>query len=187
MNARRFDRDHDQSEFDALVSLGSDPPPPSEVGDVHSARTTIAVLPDDFLEDLRRGKADEPPTARYQTLPDPDALERETPTPAPVPPPDARTTLVAAEEREGAGDPSKLSEARVRELNAAISAALTVAMPKFDPPPDTAPPERGMAMPLVPAELPRPWQEERWVLILLAVAVVFAFLASAGTSAFRFF
>lgn len=81
-----------------------------DAGDVHDARTAIAVLPDSFLDNLRRGKAEEPTTSRYKVLPESDLVASD---PETVPPPVQPT-----------------SADRVRELNATISAAL--AAPPLD-------------------------------------------------------
>lgn len=54
MNSRC--NDNDESSFDGLMAFDTVPPPPGTgPADVHSARTTIAELPDSFLESLKSG------------------------------------------------------------------------------------------------------------------------------------
>gem|GEM_PF-3469275 len=48
-------RDDDEASFEGLVSFGTVPPPPGETGDVHNALTTVAALPDSFLDELKAG------------------------------------------------------------------------------------------------------------------------------------
>ena len=141
-------------------------PPPGEKVDVHSASTAVAVFPDSFLDDLRRGNTSEPTTSKYKVLPDTLLEEDEPPPPPPL--------------------PISPSEARVRELNAVISAALTVAAQEEPETPDDEvcaplpvvapepmPPPQPAAQPPSSIEL-RP--EERWFLIAVVVAVLAAWL-----------
>lgn len=190
MNNRRSDKE--ELSFANLANFASEPPP-AETVDVHSACTAVAALPDSFLDDLRRGvlekvtSRNDPTTSRYNVLP--DTLLQEVPPTRPPPPLSPRS-----------------SETRVRELNAAISTALADAVQRIDapadlcvpaplpvplpPPPDVAlasaevvepaaSPACSPAVPAIPIH-----DDERWVVILLAVAVVFALLAAGSGISF---
>ena len=51
--------DDDEASFDGLMCFDTVPPPAGAAPDVHSARTTVAELPDSFLDSLKSGvKAD---------------------------------------------------------------------------------------------------------------------------------
>jgi hypothetical protein len=156
---------------------------PEDDGDVHSACTAVAALPDSFLADLRRGKADDPTTARYKVLPETDLVSGDAPT---LPPPPQRT--------------------RVQELNDTITAALKAraSAPPLDVTPFLTPvPEEPYYPRLIPqstettseAEMvvatpplaaidvpPRArTRDERWMNAVLAGIFVGALLASIAT------
>jgi hypothetical protein len=118
----------DHSSFEHITSFDS-APPPGGAGDVHNARTAIATLPDSFLDDLRKAKVEEPPTARYKVLEDVhvNATERPAARTAspPLPPLPPRRRAAAA--------PTGQAEARMSTLNAAVGAALAAAIPREDP------------------------------------------------------
>jgi hypothetical protein len=171
------------NKIDALASFE----PQEEDGDVHSACTAVAVLPDSFLDDLRRVKAEEPTTSRYKVLPESDLASGDAPT---LPPPPQRGS-------------------RVRALNATISAALKAAAappppldvsafltrpaaPEPPPLPAIAVPAPSVApvaaIPIVEIELRSPVargevDEERWVDVALAVTFALVLILTAGTIA----
>ena len=59
MNSKKRESDSGPG-FDALVDLGSVPPPPGAVGpDVHAARTAIAAMPSSLLEELRLARTND--------------------------------------------------------------------------------------------------------------------------------
>lgn len=65
----RAKQDSDLS-CETIVAFDTMPPPPGGPADVHSARTTIAALPEAFLDGMR----EESPTARYRALADVDVV-----------------------------------------------------------------------------------------------------------------
>jgi hypothetical protein len=153
--------------------------PEEEDGDVHSACTAVANLPDSFLDDLKRGKADDPTTARYKVLPEADLEGNDAPT---LPPPDHQRTGT-----------------RVRELNDKISAALAAAaaappVAVVTPPPAPLPEVPIPEAPIVVAGIAAPpdlWRsfvlpaaqqrrhEDQWLTFAVGVAFVVSLLALA--------
>ena len=154
--------------------------PEDEDDDVHGARTAVAVLPDSFLDDLRRGKAEEPTTSRYKVLPEADLEGGGAP---PLPPPASRRT-----------------ESRVRKLNATVNAALastgaapplevvTASAPQVPRAPILDPPTGvgGMTPPFdvmnppANAAAPRRTSAPRWLTLVVLVVALLVLGASIG-------
>jgi hypothetical protein len=158
-------RDEDEETSFAVVSFATEPPPGGPA-DVYSAQTAVAVLPDSFLADLRRGKAEDPVTAKYKVLADVDVVD----------------ALPSA-------PPAPSADAAVDELTAAVTAALAAArvtqdaidaepVVTSDPlavdivvVPETLPP--AFAAPVVePRQLPRALVAALVLMLLVAIALV---------------
>lgn len=179
MNDNRRQKE-DDSERESVRCFRSEPP----AGDVHTARTAVTALSPSFLEDLRRGKAEEPVTSRYATLPETDVVDSQ-------PSDDGDEEEPITEIDVARTDRRSTTRARVRELNDRISAALaaaTTAPPPSLPPaslgtevavtgaPDSAPPLAA------PSASPAPIQRRReWLDIVVVVVFLVAIVASAAT------
>ncbi len=136
--------DNDDPSFEGLADFASEGPPGTPA-DVHSASTTIAVLPESFYDDLRRAKVEESPTAKYKVLP--ESEPKEVPRPRavasspqaaayPPPPPVESSGRVPAPPPSSVRRPTMRSPAddrRLKQLDAAVKAAFAEAAPRSTP------------------------------------------------------
>jgi hypothetical protein len=181
----RREVEEDEASLDDVVDLGSIPPP----ADVHAARTAVAELPPELLDQLRSGAVD----ARTRKLPrfEPASFMNEAPT---APGRDGLSLLRPLAPALDDNPPPMPSDDLVSSLTAALAEA--EAIPKPSTPPTTygAAPMRepeivrvtpmpiaiATAPPMRPQALPPPRSSRSEMLLGAAVVVVACAAAAAA-------
>ena len=168
MNRNRR-REVEDEAFSHIVSFSSAPPPPGDVTDVHSAQTTVAALPDSYIVDLLRGKAD-PITARYKVLPESDATDVDDTG-------DTRAAPVAAPRAAPVAAPRAAPVAAPLAVPLAVATAAPPVTPRTPEPRAMLAPPVDEPAPRVPSVVPTARRRVAWARTLAMLVVWSALIA----------